>query len=80
MREMGIKPVYPQTELVEGLQGRAKVPLSSEEQLIRQPNQTWSTNITYAPMGRTHMHLITVIDWPGRYVSLGGGSPTTWAS
>jgi len=30
---------------------------------ITQPNQVWSTDITYIPMQRGFMYLVAVMDW-----------------
>ena len=32
------------------------------------PNQVWSTDITYIPLGRCHVYLSAVIDWHSRYI------------
>lgn len=35
---------------------------------IDRPNQVWSTDITYIPMGRSFVYLTAVIDWYSRFV------------
>src|SRR5213075_1017587 len=35
---------------------------------ITQPNQVWSTDITYVPLRQGFMYLAAVIDWFSRYV------------
>lgn len=36
--------------------------------MIKQPNQVWSTDITYIPMHRGFMYLVAILDWYSRYV------------
>ena len=35
---------------------------------IERSNHVWSTDITYIPLGDTHVYLTAVIDWSSRYV------------
>ena len=35
---------------------------------IRQPDQVWSTDITYVPMPAGFMYLVVIMDWYSRYV------------
>ena len=35
---------------------------------ICHPNQVWSTDITYIPLGQSHVYLSAVIDWYSRYI------------
>lgn len=46
-------PVYPY--LLRGVQ-------------IARPDQVWSTDITYVPVGSSFMYLVAVLDWYSRYV------------
>jgi putative transposase len=35
---------------------------------IDQPNQVWSSDITYIPMNRGFMYLVVVMDWYSRKI------------
>ena len=68
MDEMNVHPVYPKPNLSKPRKGAKRHPylLKSEKTLF--PNQVWATDITYIPIGRTHMYLVAVIDWFSRYI------------
>ncbi|MDR2354693.1 MAG: IS3 family transposase [Clostridiales Family XIII bacterium] len=66
--EMGICPVYPKPNLSRPDKGAAKAPYLLKNMSIRFPNQVWALDITYIPMGRSHMYLTAIIDWHSRYI------------
>lgn len=68
MDEMGICPVYPKPNLSKPDKGAGKAPYLLKNMAIRFPNQVWAVDITYIPMGRSHMYLTAIIDWHSRYI------------
>jgi putative transposase len=68
MDEMGICPVYPKPNLSRPGKGADKAPYLLKNMAIRFPNQVWALDITYIPMGRSHMYLTAIIDWHSRYI------------
>ena len=38
---------------------------------ISRPNQAWTADITYLPMARAFLYLVTIMDWHSRYGWLG---------
>lgn len=68
MEEMNVRPVYPKPNLSKAAKKALKHPYLLKNKPIRFPNQVWSIDITYIPIGRTHMYLTCVIDWYSRLV------------
>lgn len=68
MREMNVRPVYPKPNLSKPAKAALKHPYLLRNKAIAFPNQVWAVDITYVPIGRTHMYLTCVIDWYSRYV------------
>lgn len=68
MAEMNVRPVYPKPSLSKPAKGSKRHPYLLKNKAIRFPNQVWSVDITYVPVGRSHMYLTCVIDWFSRYV------------
>lgn len=68
MEEMNVRPLYPKPNLSRPAKGSLKHPYLLKNKAIRFPNQVWSVDITYVPIGRGHMYLTCVIDWFSRYV------------
>jgi putative transposase len=68
MEEMNVRPVYPKPNLSKPAKKALKHPYLLKNKAIRFPNQVWSIDITYVPIGRSHMYLTCVIDWYSRYV------------
>lgn len=68
MDVMGIKAVYPKPNTSTPGKQHPKFPYLLKGKVIRFPNQVWSTDITYIPIGKTHMYLSIVIDWFSRYI------------
>lgn len=68
MREMGIYPVYPKPRLSWANKQDKKYPYLLRDMEIWLPNQVWAIDITYIPMGRSHMYLTAIIDWHSRYI------------
>ncbi len=68
MREMGIYAIYPKPRLSVSNQGHKKYPYLLRELKIERPNQVWCCDITYIPMGKSHVYLTAIMDWHSRYV------------
>lgn len=68
MQEMNIIPVYPKPNLSKPAKNSKKFPYLLKNLDIIRPNQVWSIDITYIPMGRGHMYLTAIIDWFSRYI------------
>ena len=63
MREMGIEPIYPKPRLSLPGKGHKLYPYLLRDLDICRPNQVWCTDITYLPLGNTHVYLVAVMDW-----------------
>lgn len=68
MEEMNVRPVYPKPNLSKPAKKAPRHPYLLKNKPIRFPNQVWSIDITYIPIGRTHMYLTCAIDWCSRLV------------
>lgn len=68
MRTMGIEPIYPKPRLSIPGKGHKKYPYLLRDLEIDRSNQVWCTDITYIPLGDTHVYLTAVMDWSSRYV------------
>ena len=68
MEEMNVRAVHPKPNLSKPAKRAAKHPYLPKSKAIAFPNQVWSVDIAYVPIGRTHMYLTCVIDWYSRYV------------
>lgn len=68
MRLMGIEPIYPKPRLSTPGKGHKTYPYLLRKLEIERSNQVWCTDITYIPLGDTHVYLVAVMDWSSRYV------------
>lgn len=68
MEAMGIRAIYPKPNTSAPGRQHQKFPYLLKGKAIRFPNQVWSTDITYIPIGKTHLYLSVVIDWFSRYI------------
>jgi putative transposase len=68
MDVMGIRAIYPRPNTSASQKHHPKFPYLLKGKVIRFPNQVWSTDITYIPIGNRHMYLSIVIDWFSRYI------------
>lgn len=68
MGEMGIEPIYPKPRLSTPGKGHKKYPYLLRNLEIERSNQVWCTDITYIPLGNSHVYLTAVMDWSSRYV------------
>lgn len=68
MRCMGIRSTAPQPDASKPAKYHPKIPYLLRGKLISFPNQVWSTDITYIPLGHGHVYLSAVIDWFSRFI------------
>ena len=68
MRLMGLQAVFPGRKTSIPAKGHKIYPYLLRGVAVTQPNQVWSTDITYIPMVKGFMFLTAVIDWYSRYV------------
>jgi putative transposase len=70
MRQMGLEAVYPHRKRVLSMpDSQHKIyPYLLKDVEITNPDQVWSTDITYVRMYRGWLYLVAVMDWFSRYV------------
>ena len=68
MQEMRIYALYPKPNLSLPNRQHKIYPYLLHHLAIDRPNQVWSIDITYIPMGRSSMYLTAIIDWHSRYI------------
>ena len=66
MQAMGLYVVYPKPNLSKRDFRESIVPYLLRNKGVDFPNQVWSIDITYIPIGRGHMYLTAIIDWFSR--------------
>lgn len=68
MQEMRIYAIYPKPNLSMPNKQNKTYPYLLRNLPITTPNQVWSIDITYIPMGRSFMYLTVIIDWYSRFI------------
>ena len=68
MAIMGIEPIYPKPRLSIAAKAHKKYPYLLGDLKIKDSNPVWCTDITYIPLGTSHVYLTAVMDWSSRYV------------
>lgn len=68
MEHMGLRSIAPKPSTSRPAKHHPKFPYLLRGKRIEFPNQVWSTDITYIPLGRGHVYLSAVIDWHSRYI------------
>lgn len=68
MAHMGIRSTAPQPKTSAPAKRHPKFPYLLRGCRLRHPNQVWSCDITYIPLGRGHVYLSAVIDWYSRFI------------
>ena len=66
MRRMGIEAIYRRPRTSRPHPGHRVFPYLLRGQVIDRPNQVWALDITYLPMKRGFVYLVTVLDWASR--------------
>lgn len=65
---MGQEPVHLKPRLSVAGQDSMRYPYLLRERILYAPYEIWSTDITYVPMTKDVLYLVTVFDWHTRYV------------
>ena len=68
LRLMGIESIAPRRRTTQPAAGLKITPHLLRNVPVEQPDQVWSTDITYVPRRRGFLYLTTVMDWYSRYV------------
>jgi putative transposase len=68
MRLMGIRAIYRRPRTSRPRAGHKIYPYMLGDVKASRPNQVWSADITFVPMGRGFLYLVVIIDWYSRYV------------
>ena len=68
MRLMNLESVAPRPGTSRAHPSHPIYPYLLRGFTMTHPNQVWSTDITYIPLGRSYMYLVAVMDWFSRYV------------
>ena len=68
MQLMGIRALYRRPRTSKPSSGHHIYPYLLRDLKITRPNQVWAADITYIPMAKGFMYLVTIIDWYSRYV------------
>jgi putative transposase len=68
MNEMGVYAVYPKPNLSRRNKAHKIFPYLLRNIAITAPNQVWAIDITYIPIGKSHMYLTAIIDWYSRFI------------
>ena len=68
MRQMGIEPIYPKPRLSQPGKGHTVYPYLLRGLEIDRSDQVWCTDITYIPLGNSHVYLSAVMDWSSRCI------------
>lgn len=68
MRIMGLEGIAPGPSTSRPSPGHKIYPYLLRDVMITRPNQVWSSDITYIPLGQGYLYLAAVMDWYSRYV------------
>ena len=68
MRQMGLRVIYPRTNMSKRHPGHKVYPYLLADREITYPNQVWGTDITYIRLKQGFLYLVAIIDWYSRYV------------
>jgi putative transposase len=79
MRRMGIAALGPKPRTTKPAPGHTIFPYLLRGMTVERPNQVWAADITFIPVERSLLFLVTVMDWSSRAV-LAGVYRTPWTS
>jgi putative transposase len=65
---LGIRAIYRKPKTSKPGKGHKIYPYLLKGLEISRPNQVWAADITYIPMSKGFLYLVTIIDWYSRYV------------
>jgi putative transposase len=65
---MGLRAIYRRPKTSQPAPGHQVYPYLLQGVAITRPNQVWTADITYIPMARGFLYLVSIMDWYSRYV------------
>ena len=68
MRLMGLMPIYQKPDTSKAAKGHKTYPYLLRGLRVDRQNQVWCADITYLPMRRGFLYLVTIMDWHTRKV------------
>jgi putative transposase len=68
MRRMGIEGAVPRRSTSRPSPNHPVYPYLLRGVKVERPDQVWSADITYVPVGNGYIYLVAVMDWYSRYV------------
>ena len=68
MKEMGLKPIYPEKKTTIANKEHKKYPYLLRDLEITAPNQVWATDITYLKLPGGDCYFAGIIDWYSRRI------------
>jgi putative transposase len=68
MQKMGLEGMSPGPSTSRPAPGHKVYPYLLKDVPIERPNQVWSSDITYVPLGQGYLYLVAVMDWYSRLV------------
>jgi putative transposase len=68
MQRMGIEAIYRRPRTSQPHPGHRIFPYLLRGRVIDRPNQVWALDITYIPMKRGFVYLVSVLDWASRRI------------
>lgn len=68
MRRMGIEAIYARPKTSTPADNVRRYPYLLKGMTIEEPNQVWSTDITYLRLPHGFVYLVAILDWYSRYV------------
>ena len=68
MRLLGLKTIYPKPRTSTARSEHRVYPYLLRGLKIEEPHQVWCADITYIPVYKGYLYLVSVMDWASRYV------------
>jgi len=68
MQQMGLQAVFPRPHTSQPAAQHKRYPYLLHGLKIAEPNQVWSSDITYVPLPGGFVYLVAIIDWYSRFV------------
>ncbi len=68
MRNMGLMAIYQKPDTSKPHPEHKRYPYLLRDMDITEPNQVWSSDVTYIPMRKGFLYLVAVMDWASRKV------------
>lgn len=68
MAKMGLRAIYRKPKTSEPSQEHKIYPYLLRGLAINKPNQVWCADITYIPMAKGYLYLVSIMDWHSRKI------------